>query len=61
MATITVLPFKLSKAPGPVLANDIVSYSLFHVNHILAFASVLIVAKPGTLIAIIPASPAFTW
>ena len=56
MAMITVLPFKSSKAPGPASANDIVLYSLFQVNHILALPSVLIVAKPGTLMADIPAS-----
>ena len=30
---------------------DMVSKLLFHLNHILAFGSVLIIGKPGTLIA----------
>ena len=54
---ITVLPANFVNFMS---AADIVSYSLFHLNHTLAFASVLIIEKPGTLIACTPASPDLT-
>ena len=56
---ITVL-FASLNSFVPKSAIDIEGYALFQVNHILAFASVFIVAKPGTLMAIIPASPDLT-
>ena len=57
MAIITVVPAADEKSS---LATDIVLNSLFHLTHILALASVLIVAYAGTRIATTPFMSALT-
>ena len=60
--TITVLPNNnKSFTPSSTSIIDIVWNVLSWRNHTLAFASVSMVANPGTLIACMPPSPAYTW